>query len=119
VELAAGDHIGEFDCPTPGSTIYARCWRASSETPGVISRSTTRRFSGEPWHEQGHSAFHPDNIIIDSRKANLIVIIEKATGKIVWRAGPYGDLYANYEERIHNNRLPRPLDQTPGSTAPT
>lgn len=34
---------------------------------------------------------HPDNIIIDCRDANIILIIEKATGNIVWKIGLYFD----------------------------
>ena len=32
--------------------------------------------------------FHPDNIIWDSRNANIIAIIDKKTGSIVWKLGP-------------------------------
>ena len=38
--------------------------------------------------EAGDARFDPDNILIDSRNANFIVIIDKKTGKIVWRLGP-------------------------------
>ena len=59
---------------------------------GYLEINNAQILGSNPWHEQGQSAFHPDNIIIDSRKANFIVIIDKASGKIVWRAGPSGDL---------------------------
>jgi len=32
--------------------------------------------------------FNPDNIILDSRHANFIIIISKVNGSIVWRVGP-------------------------------
>ncbi len=41
------------------------------------------------WFDQGDKRFHPDNIIIDSREAGLLAIIDHKSGKIVWRAGPY------------------------------
>ncbi len=41
------------------------------------------------WYDQGDKRFNPDNIIIDSREAGLLAIIDHKTGKIVWRAGPY------------------------------
>lgn len=41
------------------------------------------------WFDQGDKRFHPDNIILNSRHANLLVIVDRDTGKIVWRAGPY------------------------------
>ena len=33
--------------------------------------------------------FHPENIIFSARNANFIAIIDKPTGRIVWKAGPH------------------------------
>jgi hypothetical protein len=41
------------------------------------------------WHDGGDARFHPDNIIWDSRQANIIAITDRQTGKIVWQLGPY------------------------------
>jgi hypothetical protein len=41
------------------------------------------------WYDGGDSRFHPDNIILDSRQAGLLAIVDHETKKIVWRAGPY------------------------------
>ncbi|MBQ2776332.1 MAG: aryl-sulfate sulfotransferase, partial [Peptococcaceae bacterium] len=40
------------------------------------------------WYDEGDERFHPDNIIWDSREANIIAIISRETGKIVWQVGP-------------------------------
>ena len=40
------------------------------------------------WYDAGDERFHPDNIIIDGRNTNIIAIISKETGKIVWQLGP-------------------------------
>lgn len=40
------------------------------------------------WYDGGDERFHPDNIIFDARNSNILGIIEKKTGKIVWRIGP-------------------------------
>lgn len=40
------------------------------------------------WHDNGDERFHPDNIIIDGRETNIILILSKKTGKIVWQIGP-------------------------------
>jgi hypothetical protein len=40
------------------------------------------------WYDQGDERFHPDNIIWDGRSTNIIAIISKRTGKIVWQVGP-------------------------------
>lgn len=41
------------------------------------------------WHDVGDARFHPDNIILDSREAGLLAIVDHASGRIVWRAGPH------------------------------
>ncbi len=40
------------------------------------------------WYDAGDERFHPDNIIMDAREANIIFIISKETGKVVWKVGP-------------------------------
>lgn len=40
------------------------------------------------YYDAGDMRFAPDNIICSSRQLNLIFIIEKSTGAVVWRLGP-------------------------------
>jgi len=40
------------------------------------------------WYAAGDKRFHPDNIVWDGRNTNTIFIIDKKTGKIVWKVGP-------------------------------
>ncbi len=40
------------------------------------------------WYDSGDERFHPDNIIWDAREANIMAIISKESGKIVWQIGP-------------------------------
>ena len=40
------------------------------------------------WYDAGDERFHPDNIIVDGREANIMFIISKATGKLTWKLGP-------------------------------
>jgi hypothetical protein len=44
------------------------------------------------WYETGDHRFHPDNIIWSGRQTNIIAIIDKKTGKIVWKMGPDYDV---------------------------
>jgi hypothetical protein len=39
-------------------------------------------------YDAGDARFHPDNVLWGAREANLIVIVDKQTGKVVWRLGP-------------------------------
>ena len=43
------------------------------------------------WYDLGDQRFHPDNIIVDGRETNIIFIISKADGKVVWKVGPTYD----------------------------
>lgn len=41
------------------------------------------------WYDEtGNMCFHQDNIIISSRTANVVAIINRATGEVVWKIGP-------------------------------
>lgn len=40
------------------------------------------------WYEGGDDRFHPGNIIWCGRQTNIIAIIDRKTGKIVWKLGP-------------------------------
>jgi hypothetical protein len=43
------------------------------------------------WHDAGDSRFHPDNLIWSSREANILAIVSRRTGAIVWQLGPRYD----------------------------
>ena len=40
------------------------------------------------WYDAGDERFHPDNIICQAHRLNILMIISKKTGKIVWKVGP-------------------------------
>ncbi|NNG01514.1 MAG: thioredoxin [Desulfobacteraceae bacterium] len=40
------------------------------------------------WFDEGDERFHPDNIIWSSRQTNIIAVVEKTSGNIVWQVGP-------------------------------
>ena len=63
------------------------------------------------WFTQGDQRFDPQNILVGSRNANFMVIIDKKTGHIVWRLGP------DYPARSQG-KLPRPVDQIVGQHNP-
>ena len=43
------------------------------------------------FYDAGDQRFHPENLIWDAREANIIAIVSKATGHIVWKLGPRYD----------------------------
>jgi arylsulfotransferase ASST len=67
------------------------------------------------WYDAGDERFHPDNVIWDAREANIIAIVSKATGKVVWKLGPRYD-GSDAERRLgwiigqhHAHLIPRGL----------
>jgi len=66
------------------------------------------------WYEQGDERFHPDNIMIDSREGCFIAIIEKETGKIVWRIGPDYPAAYGHSVKSFSGKCPRPIDAISG-----
>ena len=40
------------------------------------------------WYDAGDERFHPDNIICDNLVGDVIFIISRATGAVVWKLGP-------------------------------
>jgi hypothetical protein len=41
------------------------------------------------WFDRGDKRFNPDNIILSSREAGLLAIVDRQSGKIIWKTGPY------------------------------
>jgi hypothetical protein len=42
-------------------------------------------------YDAGDERFHPDNVIWSSREANIMAIVSRSTGKLVWTLGPRFD----------------------------
>jgi hypothetical protein len=88
-EWLASDHVAEMGFSEEArNTIYrhptgTRSGRAPTGCINAASYVGPNR-----WFDEGDRRFHPDNVLFSSREANLIAIVEKATGKIVWRMGP-------------------------------
>jgi hypothetical protein len=66
------------------------------------------------WFDAGDKRFAPDNLIFDSREANVIAIIERASGKIVWSLGPHYAATNGPAGGGFSKKLPRPVDQISG-----
>ena len=67
------------------------------------------------WAAHGDERFAPDNVMISSRDANIVAIIDKGTGAIVWHLGPaYPPRGSDYKPET----TPRPVDQIVGQHDP-
>ncbi len=83
----ASDHVEEM-----GFDKVARAAMASnpgkSQNDWLHLNSMATLGKNRHYDKTGDERFNPDNIIINSREASFIAIINRATGKIVWRLGP-------------------------------
>jgi hypothetical protein len=113
---AAGDHLKEFGFSNEGLRfLREKIARNPVEIWGYLEINDLQVVGPNRWYDAGDRRFDPDNLMFDSRKGNFIAVIEKKTGKIVWRLGPSfpGSEYSA-DQRIMNKVVPRPVDQLSG-----
>lgn len=82
----AGDHLRDlgFDDTTCKNLFF----RDDPEKMFLNLNSVTW-LGKNRWYDQlGDARFHPKNILIASRDANVLAILDHKTGKTVWRIGP-------------------------------
>jgi hypothetical protein len=104
----AGDHLDEF-----GFSPEALALIRNSKALNYLTINDMKPVGANHWFRDGDARFNPDNIIVGSRNANVVVIIDKATGHIVWRLGP------TFAEKPEGPRhLPAAIDQISGQHDP-
>lgn len=64
-----------------------RTRREGSKIEWLHGNSVTR-VGENPWFDAGHLEFHPENLLYSSRHANLVLILDRLSGEVVWRLGP-------------------------------
>jgi hypothetical protein len=111
----AADHVPEFGF-TPEGLRQLRAFLANGNVGyGFLTINDMQHIGPNKWFDGGDKRFDPDNIVVDSREGSFIAIIEKKTGKIVWRVGPdYPTNQGPQLRPILSVNVPRPVDQTSG-----
>jgi Arylsulfotransferase (ASST) len=104
----AADHLDEF-----GFTAESLALVRQSKLPDYLHLNSMKPVGPNHWFREGDARFNTENIIISSREANVIAIIAKQTGQIVWRLGP---TYA--ASPAGPRRLPAVIDQISGQHDP-
>ena len=120
-EWKAGDHLDEFGFTEEGLEYLRRSVaRQPDNVWGYLEINSATTLGPNRWHrDDPDNVFAPDNVLISSRKANVIALIDRNTGRIVWRLGPYFDSEPGAEhQRITSHSLPRPVDQISGQHNP-
>ena len=113
------DHFNEFGFTEAQKNVMFRdpnTQEAGAEGEGGIFHVNCASYVGpNHWYDEGDKRFAPDNIIMDSREANMLWILDHETGKIVWQVGP--DFTQTRELRLlgaiigphHTHMIPRGL----------
>lgn len=87
----ASDHFDEFGFDEAAKNAL---YRLPSECPlhggkgQWLDIDSISVLGPNKWYDAGDGRFHPDNILFSARNANIIAIISRETGAIVWRLGP-------------------------------
>ena len=108
------EHFSEYEFSDIAKNAIARC-RAKDQCGFDWMHINCMSVLGpNQWYDAGDERFHPDNIIWDSRQANILAIISKKTGKVVWKLGPdYTDKAYRWIGQIigphHTHMIPRGL----------
>jgi hypothetical protein len=108
----ASEHLDEF-----GLSDQARAQLGSASgrrRSSLLTINNMTPIGPNKWYRAGDARFHPDNIIIDSREANFIAIIQKTTGRVVWRMGPDYPGAFDFSALKDTRQVPRPVDQVSG-----
>jgi hypothetical protein len=99
------EHLDEFGL-TPAELTLVR----NAETADYFHANDLSVLGPNRWFAAGDKRFDPNNILIDFRSGNFIIIIDKTTDKVVWSLGPHYPRPVPQGEK----RVPRPVDQISG-----
>lgn len=91
-EWKAAEHIDEMGFDEAARKAMQK-YKTEARTEGGgfdwFHQNCASYLGPNKWFDNGDRRFHPENIILDSRQAGLLAIVDHESGKIVWRAGPY------------------------------
>jgi hypothetical protein len=92
-EWKAGEHIDEFRFSEDARATIAGAGRGGFDWIHINSATW---LGDNHWFDDGDERFAPNNVIISSRQASLIAIVDRE-GRVVWQIGP--DFSATPEEQ--------------------
>jgi len=102
----ASEHLEEFGF-SPATLALIR----AADSADFLHVNDLKPLGPNHWFDAGDQRFAPDNLILDSRNANVIAIVDRKSGHIVWTLGPD---YPAIPRGAAARRVPRPVDQISG-----
>ena len=101
----AADHLAELFTPAQLALIH------DADSADYLHVNNLKPVGPNHWFDAGDARFAPDNLIFDSRNANVIAIIDRHTGRIAWSLGP---TYPAIPRGAAARKVPRAVDQITG-----
>jgi hypothetical protein len=112
---SVAEHLEQFGISADGLVLLRRGVGSGSGNHGFLTINNLTTLGDNRWFAGGDARFHPDNLLIDSREANFIAIIDKRSCDVVWRLGPeFPEPAYPASARLLQHELPRPVDQLSG-----
>jgi hypothetical protein len=111
-EWRVADHLSEFGFTPEGMASLRAELADGDKSPGFLTVNDMALIGPNKWFDSGDARFAPDNIMINSRMASFIAIVDRKTGKVVWRMGP--DFHQSKLRPNLSLATPRPFDQVSG-----
>ncbi|MEX1299248.1 MAG: aryl-sulfate sulfotransferase [Desulfotignum sp.] len=119
-EWVCSEHFDEFGFREAAKNILCRdpnmrpCGGGMGDWMHLNSMSL---LGPNKWFDSGDTRFHPDNIIADGRETNIIFIVSKETGEVVWKVGPDYDFTSESDlgwiiGQHHAHMIPKGLPGT-------
>ncbi len=99
-EWHVSDHFNEYDFSEAQKNVLFRNPNYHTNGGGQgdwMHINSMSKLGPNKWYDAGDERFNPENIIWDARESNILAIISKETGKLVWKIGP--DFTASKELR--------------------
>ncbi len=116
---SAAAHLEEFGFSRAGLKMIYADQSLDNQAGGFLTINSMNVLGPNRWYAAGDRRFNPHNIMIGARNANVIAIIDRRTGRIVWRLGPYFPAPAHGPSSVvFDYRVPRPVDQIMGAHDP-
>jgi hypothetical protein len=89
-EWLASDHLEAFGFSPAARDAIRRApgWTDARGSADWLHVNAAAYVGPNRWYDAGDQRFRPDNILISSRNASIMAIIDRATGDFAWRMGP-------------------------------
>jgi hypothetical protein len=110
----ASEHFEEFGFSEEAKNVIYRLPSGELSHGGKgfwFAANSISTLGPNKWYDAGDERFHPDNIILSGRNVNILAVISKKTGEVVWRLGPdYRDVpFGQLIGPHHLHLIPRGL----------